>query len=294
MDINKLNFILITSTGRTGTNWLGRYLGSITDSYSVHEPDTFNIRTPLVNFKRLKDVGINTFIIGKLNNSLGSRNINTNYLNNKISQQTAFSMYLRSRRFLRKLPDNIRYVEANPQLFGMIEVFAKYFEKFKSVILVRDPRTWVRSNLRKEQLFNKRDLVLKLGLNRYDPTKGQNLISFEKLLGYWKNVNTILLNQAIYSDSLVLKYEDVFFNNRVGLMMLIKFINPSYKTDEIGDIILNRVNKVEYNQFPDWPEWNEFYVKKMHNICGDMMQELDYGKEPLWLEKVAKVTSNEK
>lgn len=39
-------------------------------------------------------------------------------------------------------------------------------------------------------------------------------------------------------------------------------------------------------QFPKWPKWGKEQTKKLNNICGELMEKFEYGKEGEWKQKV--------
>jgi len=162
----------IVSGGRTATMLFGKRFGeSFGDVFSVHEPDVVDITR---NGFRSSISGVarqGVFRMGVLKSLglAGSRNLSLKRLRGSIDHDRALDWFIKDRRHLAHINRPI-YLEANYQLFGVVEDIIS-LPNSRAILIIRDPRTWIESWLKK-RWYSRSDLLTQLdflGFRRITP-----------------------------------------------------------------------------------------------------------------------------
>jgi hypothetical protein len=300
--------IFLTSTGRTGTQFLGQNMTDmIQDCESFHEPDVLWLKRPGDWFRKIRSFGSHRMILSRFNVKNSIRTLNVWRHMGKISDEDTIGCLHRLRAdFIRGIEAKI-FVEANAAFNAFSDLLPKAFPNCKIVYIIRDPRDCVRSymNVGLTSIYGPLDtrswipqFRLKAKYITKDPSqKRWNRMShFEKLCWMWNRENTFAV-QCIYKtvNARVFRFEDLF-NRRDNYrafhnMLQFATVFPSgfqahYEFDP--EVLGNKVHSLASGTFPKWPEWSETHVKQMHYHCQNLMDEFQYGTEPEWRRMVAR------
>jgi hypothetical protein len=286
------HFVFITSGGRTGTKFFGNLLSHIIqDSFSVHEPDVFS------GFKRksinqLKHFGFNHLVLGKFTGKTGIRNLSQNYLSKRLSlKELETSIAQHREKYYDNIENNL-IIESYSGWYGVIPGIQKLYKNYKIVIIARDPRSWITSNMDWGTMYGKRDWVSKLGLGRLNPKMIKDkeyeeewtyFSRFQKLCWAWKTIYEIMLKSSENDKNVkVIRFEDVFrreakYKNLEDLLTFITHFPGRDFSFKIPDNILERrVNKNISYKFSEWEKWNNEMKNDLLRICGHVMQIFNY------------------
>lgn len=297
--------IFITSTGRTGTKFFSMLLGEILDACdSFHEPDVLTSSVWDV-LPALKQFGFDQIVLDKLSRLRNMQSLSATYAAGKASLDVAAYHVWRLRcRFVSRLPGQV-YAESNGQLWGLVDVVAKVFPDSKSIVLVRDGRAWVRSIVSHlgDRYLSRFDLRSRYGKGRLRPShfvgsEGEKLWDswdqFQKVCWTWQAKTRQLARAASrVPTARLFKYEDVFLSpcRYAVLADMIDFATrfPSgfaARPKPFHGCLDRKIHKSDPALFPHWRDWPDERVRQFHAICGEVMEELGYGDEPEWRERV--------
>lgn len=294
--------VFIVSAGRTGTMFFGERLSEIIrGAHSVHEPDVvegFNKAT----LDHIKTFGWYHMVLGRLLGKTGIRNLSRKYLAGELARGDLIDSLHRQRDGYYRSIDSDLIVESYTQWFGVLPVLPEVFEYHKVVALVRDPRTWMTSLMDYGSRFGPRDLLTNLGFRHLDPKSfgdpqyigsWANMSAFERNCWHWKTICSLLRSHVLASpNARMFRYEDLFlaesrldhFRDMLEFMTLFPGRRFSYRLD--AAILERQSNASKKGRFPDWRAWDKHRARYMHDMCGPLMAEFDYGTEPEWLELV--------
>jgi hypothetical protein len=141
--------VFIVSTGRTGTQFLAKALPQmIDDCAAFHEPDTLWLDRPLeyfggVYWEQVARHGLYHMTFGQTHAT--ATHLATARYKGEVTDAEATDWFDRLRgRFLGKVPESI-FVESNGLLWGVIDLIMDRMPNSKVVMVVREPRAWIRS-----------------------------------------------------------------------------------------------------------------------------------------------------
>jgi hypothetical protein len=285
-------FVFLTSAGRTGTKFFGDLLGEmVEDAFSVHEPDViadFKIKS----LKQLQMFGLYNLVIGKLLNKTGIRNLSQNFLSQKIDLKKLKAAIVNHREKYYHSINKELIIESYSGWYGTIPAIQSLYKNYKIVVIVRDPRDWVVSNMNWGTMYGKRDWISRLKLGRLNPKmindrryldKWQNFTHFQKLCWAWKSIYQTILNAAENDpNAIIVKFEDLFHsgNKYDHLRRLLAFITQypeKYFSFSIPEAILDRKKNVNISYtFPNYENWSVELKSDLYEICGETTSILGY------------------
>ena len=293
--------VFVTSTGRTGTAFFGGLFGRVVrECDSFHEPDCV-AGDPLQDFVDASQLfGLRQVVLEKLRPMGNMRGLTVGRTAGKLQNEPAVRGVERLREaFVRGLPGQL-YVESNHQLVGLIDILPQVFRRCRIVYLVRDAREWVRSCWgHAGGFYRARDLVRLLSGGRLrapmcsdDPwaARWTDMSRFEKNCWLWAKKNRYALDCLRGTDEARMwRFEDVFLGNRryEVLEKLVQFATcfpggPRFEYTSLDGVLERPVNASGPGALPRWREWSEGRVRAFRLICGELMDELGYGREPEW------------
>jgi hypothetical protein len=289
-------FVFIVSAGRTGTKFFGDQLGHmIGGAFSVHEPDVL-MDFKLKSLSQLRLFGWYNLIFGKLTGKTGIRNLSQNYLAGKLSLPELKAAVMDHReRFYRNISQDL-IIESYSGWYGAIPAIRSLYKNYKIVIIVRDPRDWVVSNMNWGTMYGKRDWVSRLKLGRLNPAmindehyrdQWQNFTRFQKLCWAWNAIYGILLKEtADDPNAVIVKFEDLFRSEQKyeHLGKLLAFITryPGRHFDyRLAEGVLEKIANpnVSY-EFPAWKDWDGNMKDDLIRLCSNVAQKFNYCKFP--------------
>ncbi len=292
--INK-NSILITSLGRTGTEFFAKFFQDILpDCVSLHEPDIFELQSlKIPNYRdRLINAGIWRLVVLKLLGKWSLVKISDERFFGRIDGEKAAQFLVKQREsFISERPGSI-YVESNIGYYGLLDVTPLAFKNHKAVLIVRDGRDWVRSAINWGEIYGKK------GIRKYfshtwpsaEKVPGDALASswnqaseFQKACWAWANLNAYAIKTMQQNPAArMYKFEDIFkgpdrydyLNDLVRFTTALPGIDPASlkKTDGWLDQKIHPSS----NQFPAWQEWTAQQKNQFDEICGPLMSRLNY------------------
>ncbi|MEA3449815.1 MAG: hypothetical protein U9Q85_02455 [Patescibacteria group bacterium] len=294
--------IIISSMGRTGTNFFARYFRKIfSDSVSLHEPGSIVLNRKKIRFKKsLKYAGWRVSVINKFINTEDIKKLSKKRMEGKINKEETAEKIIKIRKNIINNIDKNIYIESNYQFQGVLDVLPLVFSNFQSLYIIRDPRDWVRSFINRRGLYHWSDLhyILNNRINAYavgekTKTEWKQMNQFEKLSWAWNFINGYALDSIKKTATCrLIKFEDIFVaDNKTNNLLAITDslrqenrnlkINKNYK--KITKTILEKkINKSYYSILPKWTAWENEQAKTLNKYCGKLMHKLGYGHEKEW------------
>lgn len=286
--------VFLISGGRTGTKFFGNLLQKIIgDTFSVHEPNVLKFnKGPQDILYKIKIFGFYHMILGRLIGQTGIRNLSQKYLGGKLSLQELETAIIRQRRnFYEKITEDL-IIESYSGWYGCIPAIQNLYNNYKIIIITRDPRDWVVSNMNWGTLFGQRDWVSKLGLGRLNPKmvndleymkSWDNLTRFQKICWTYKfQYETMMENVKNDANALVIKFEDLFYSQQryKNLCFLLDFVtkfeNKTFPYTVPTNFLDTQVNKNISYAFPHYENWDNTTKKQFEDICSSIMKKLNY------------------
>lgn len=290
----KRYLLIVTSAGRTGTKYFGERLGEfIPDAYSVHEPDVLMNLSPQ-SLRKIQTFGIYQTVVGKLLRRTGIRNLSIRYLSGQSSLEEMTDAIREHRaRYYQSLGREF-IIEAYSGWFGVLPAVPTLGWNYKILILVRDPYSWVRSNMNWGTMYGYRDWIGKLGIGRLTPSviddevhasDWENYSTFQKLCWAWLKINEVLINYAgMDPNCLVVRFEDLFEKDdkQESLRRVVEwstqFDDKSFDFKVSPDVAARPANVNISDAFPSSEYWDDQLKEELQRICGPMMLRLGYGE----------------
>ena len=253
-------FVFILSSGRTGTAALARYLHrGCKDTTALHEPKPS---------RRLR-ISSNRFLAGK-------------------NTREEMIRRLQAARFkILKGLQTSTYIEANPFLFGFLDVLGEVFDNPQVVHVTRDPRTAATSVLNKGAHHGVKKLFLDWvpywtvrpeDLEARPEKLWRDMTLLERTAWFWQLVNRHLSRGAsIYGEKYRrFKYEDLFRSDGSGLQELAQWIEVEQHEDAFSDLLKTKVNVSTYNLASPWNRWSNSERSLLLNYCKPLMDQYGY------------------
>jgi hypothetical protein len=289
--------LLITSLGRTGTDFFAKFFAHIVpDSTSLHEPDI--IQSTGVSDKlehlieQVQRAGVWRMVVLKALGKWTLVKLSDSRFKGILDDQHAIKNLLAHRaKFIERMPGSI-YIEANIGYYGLLDVTPGVFKHHKAIYIVRDGRNWVRSHVNWGQFYGKSGIRKLFAHNwpiapdlPHDPYVGKwaNLSRFEQLCWAWTRLNTYALKTISKNpDARVFHFEKIFSGEgryKVLDELLTFFTSlPGITRTQLQktDGWLERKIHQSTNEFPGWQEWTDNQKKQFDEICGPLMNELGY------------------
>ncbi len=301
--IQKKHIILFVSAGRTGTKFFSKVLRNmIHNCYTVHEPDVIAQKNYSRLIWQIHTFGLYQVVIGKIMNSTGMRNISRNYIKKKLSKEKAITLILQHRQSFYNGIYNDPIIETNLGWYGLLPLLPDVFNFYKTVVIIRDPRTWVTSIENWGTIYGARDWKLgrdRTGLSPYTIKdkeylkKWDTMSVFEKLCWRWKTMYEHMLNAANKDKNiLVIRFEDLFTNkgDNKHFKKILKFVthfeDKNFHYRFSLDLVKNKINASKYTKDSHWSNWPSPKCQALTAICGEIMKEYDYGTEERWIAKI--------
>jgi len=240
--LKRLAFIV--STGRTGTGFLTRMINEgVPDAFSLHEP------RPAFR-RRLRA-----------------------WMGRAPSAMEKLRFERTRKRFLKEGRGDL-YVENNYQLFAAIPMIRAAFPQAKIIHVIRDGREVTTSFLNRYR-YIRSDPITPADV-RGDPA-GQwweGWTPVQKLAWYWVTVNRHIRAQE---PELVVRFEDLFDDDRTALWDLLDFLEVGYEREVVRNLAQNRVNENKVAFFPPYDQWPTHWQGQFWEIAREAMTEFGYG-----------------
>jgi hypothetical protein len=195
--------------------------------------------------------------------------------------------------FVNSRPGSV-YIETSSAYYGLVAVIADVYENRNSIFLVRDGRSWVSSmiNFSSITMYTQgkyRRLVSPpwpmAEEIKNDPysDKWSKMNTFEKLWWAWSKFNQYALDTVkMNPNARVFRFEDIFEseNRNQTLEDFVQFatsfdhIDPP-SIESLNGWLNKKIHKSE-GQSPDWDNWSLEDKQTFVEICGPLMEKLNY------------------
>lgn len=249
--------VFILSTGRTGTKFFAERLAAFEQIKASHEPSP----------SRVLRFWTNAYIRGEVT---------------KIQMRDVFIKF-RARLISRC---NLQiYVESNNFMTGFSCILSDVLEDPKIIHIVRDPRTYITSAINKGA-----DSGFKGFVNRYVPyahlkaDRSENYWQIKRSARYWQEVNTELDKLNNHNNYLCVRFEDLFKTDNNTMKKIAEYIGIEFKSNTLST--QRKINKSHLSLHSSWGHWSDEEATIVSDICGDLMDKYNYGKEREWIEKI--------
>jgi len=289
--------ILITSLGRTGTQFLARMFAELLpDAISLHEPDIYQ-NTGVANrlesyLAQVRRAGMWRMVVLKALGKWTLVKLSDARFSGRIDARGAVRSLLGQRSdFVRSMPGEV-YVEANIGYYGLLDILPHTFARHRVLYFVRDGREWVRSHLNWGEAYNKRGLRRLISHNWPSPrgngsdpsaAEWRGFSRFERLCWAWTRLNEYALDTlSLNPDVRVFRFEDVFLGDSrpQNLSELVSFATGhlpgvEHRMPPLGGQ-LERRSHGSSGAFPAWQGWTQSQQGHFVRLCGSLMERLGY------------------
>jgi len=292
--------IIICSLGRTGTKFFYTLFSKILpESSAFHEPDVFNFVQYRRNRERVREVrqqlkesGVSNLVIRKALGRWSLISISDARFCGRIDYSESLRRLVDQRKHFVHSQKGEIFVESNVGYYGLIDVLNQAFQSHRVVYLIRDGRSWVRSQLNWGEMYGKggiRHLLAHNWPGAEDLKKDEYhfnwraMSQFEKLCWAWLRLNQYALRTIQENPNAKLFYfEDIFESKNKGrnLAKIVKFATGVANNTDIDSVNLETWLERPIHQsrpkFPPWNDWTNEQKMKFWRICGEFMNRLGY------------------
>lgn len=289
--------ILITSLGRTGTEFFGKFFASILpDSTSLHEPDIFEYKRQNDKWnhylQQVRQAGFWQMGVLKALGKWTIANLSHDRLRKRLSPERAAQNLLKQREtFIARQPGSI-YVEANLGYYGLLDITPNVFQSHRAIFIVRDGRDWVRSHMNWGEVYGKSG-IRKLISHNWPSAKQiandlyaetwDRMTRFERLCWAWARLNQFALKTLENnSNARIFHFENIFTGEGryQTLNELVAFVTeqPAINAAAIKPIDgwLERRSHQSDGAFPAWKDWTQEQKQQFRKHCEDLSYQLGY------------------
>lgn len=223
-----VDVVLITSTGRTGTNFFEHFYSAIDPHVLVfHEPspDLFDLSLQKIRQKKSPEA-----------------------LRNYIISHRAGLLRSTAILFKRLLGRQICLIESNPFIYPLLTEYAPLFKSFRMIYISRSPDTYLLSAYRKDpksdgvnNFYGDTDHRKRLTAVDFDDLTQNAWNKFsrvERIAWYWNKCNSMLMEAKMsYGESAIhIKFEELFNASEEvkenTMRRLLNFTHPAYSFEE--------------------------------------------------------------
>lgn len=188
------------------------------------------------------------------------------------------------------------HIDANNFLYGLAALAPELYPNLKVLHIVRDPRTYVTSQLN----FSRQKRTSFIGnylvpfwqpspffVGELPIAQSFNFSRFQKYCWVWDFKNRVMAQlENSPTPYLCIRFEDLFGKQpEIEFRKITNFFGlPTIKN--IRERFREPANTSKPNFFPEWQEWSPQQANQLKSLCGKQMEKHGYGSEPEWLKKV--------
>ncbi len=252
--------VFALSTGRTGTQTLAHLFNLVSGVYASHEPEPHLYGLSKIAYEQLPNDG-----------SKGMRSLLCE----------AF-LTARRKRFADTALTGRRYVETSPQVTFLAPLIVEALPRVKFVHIVRDPRSVVRSAMRRRWYQGNKFDCWRIvpGNDSKDAESWQQESPFERNIWLWSETNRWIgdfLSQLPADQKLTVKSEQLFANDRETLSSLFALIDSdSPDPRKIRRILAKHYNQETSGKFSDIGSWTPEMRATLGKIAGPIASRYGY------------------
>jgi len=226
--LSGVDVILVTSTGRTGTNFFEHFYKTIDpNAFVFHEPspDLFNLS------------------VQKIRNKKSSQDLQNYIISHRAELIRSTGILIK-----RLLGRSITLIEANPFIYPLISEYAPLFKSFRMIYISRSPDTYLLSAYRKDSKSDginnfygdtdHRKRLTAVDFGEVTQEAWDDLSRIERIAWYWNKCNSILIEtKNSYCESAIhIRFEDLFSSSEKikekTLKRLLNLTHPKYTLEE--------------------------------------------------------------
>jgi len=280
----------VVSAGRTGTAFFGERLNEVfPDTAAFHEPDTINQRHFLHDLTTVvRRFGVYQGVIGKAFGRTGLRNVADRFVAGRISESEAIEQFLEHRARFYQTQRERFVIESNYALFPLLPLLPKLVKQYRVVAITRDPESWIRSYMRKDDRYGSKDFLQVLG-QRISPERIQDeatlkewprMATNERLAWFWQLVYGRIAAAADQDDNIrIFRFEDLFYSDErekyfLEMATFLKGIAGDRVTPRVPAGFLDDVRNASPN--PKSPIDGEEIAAAAAKWCDPLRQRWDY------------------
>lgn len=305
--------IFVTSTGRTGTQFFARLFGDVVpDCDALHEPGMPNFRKPDEILEAVRHFGWRHVFLDVFHPDRNVRGLS--FLNNSghiDDMRLREALYSCRAEFVSSLSGN-RYVESNGALIGLINVLPTVFSHCRTILMIRDPRTWLASMYNSSYAsvkYSRTDYPYRVFHSRITPgvcsddpyqDKWADMDWFQRNCWYWRRHYSSAVRCVHQSGhARCFRFEDIFSGperyQHLGKLVnfATEFLDTSVRPSSLRGVLDKKVNQTQSKKFPCWHDWPPERAQQCYQICGSLMTEFGYGDEDKWQGKLRKARADE-
>ena len=233
---------LITSTGRTGTQFFSYFINTCSsNAFCQHEP------TPSRRFKFYSNL----------------------YLSDKISASFITREFAKCREDITKMARGRYYVESNNFLFGCIRPLSRQYQDLKVLHVIRDPRAYIVSHLKHGFWKGIKRITAQsvpYWIEKMDLAPRDRRNPIRILANRWVYVNETIARTQRDVDYLLIRFEDLFGSDQSlaadTLNAVIRFFQLDIEdVDKAATLLKNKKNVGRKKRIPnDLSPRDEAYV----------------------------------
>lgn len=289
---------IITSLGRTGTKFFAGMMSNLSaDVTSIHEPDIIHLSYKLGHtvtdlLSQINTVGVNNLIFNKMMGKWTLIDLSDRRFYGELTREKAVQLLYEYRHnFIESCSSKV-YLESNVGYYGLIDIVIDVFENQRVAYIVRDGRDWVTSNMNWGEMFNKGFIRETIGHSwptaeylKDDQYSHQwkSMDRFEQLCWAWASLNTYALDTLSSNPfSRIFKFEEIFYSqNRYSHLedfidFLLNFPGQLPVQINLADGVLEDRVHASSGTFPGWEDWGDERIQTFNNLCGSLMERLEY------------------
>jgi hypothetical protein len=191
-------------------------------------------------------------------------------------------MTARRERFRYALSIGKGYFESSPQVTFLAPVIRNALPQAKFIHVVRDPKAFVRSGMRRGWYSNHpMDNTRLKPLNKSKDYKyWEQWDSVEKICWLWKETN-VWINRFMKTlpleQKLFLRSENIFLNKKEEMNSFFDFLNIPRPSDKWIKIILSKeLNAQKTGDFQEVSDWSDELHAKFYRIAGESAKLFGY------------------
>ena len=286
-------FVFIVSGGRTGTKFLGDFLGTmITDCFSVHEPDVLSLHPRYRPWNRIRTFGVKHMVFDRLRGISGIRNLSQRYLSGKISKDDLVKSLKEHREnYYQSISQNL-IVESYSGWYGCLPGIEELYRNHKTLVITRHPKTWIESNMNWGTMYGPKDQTSLFKQERLNPkTVGDTryvgqwdgFTQFEKLCWAYQAIYGNVLAKKEDSPTVMrIRFEDLFdgsgrYDTLKKLLSFVSVFENKNFDFEITEGVLEKKSHQSSNSFTlEKLFWDEEKLETLQRICGPTANDLGY------------------
>lgn len=284
------SIVMLVSGGRTGTQFFGDRISlAISQCFSVHDPDVLSIFLKR-NFSRIRAFGFRHMVLDRVLCRAGLRSTGQLLLRGKLTDAEAIRRVRLARESYYDRIEEPLIVESNTQWLHVLELLPSIWPQAKVVVIVRDPRTWIRSWLNKGFHQRPYDPARWFPPGRYTPSMvGDNewesdwvrLDTFGRLAWEWRYVYSRLRKFVReHRQAEIYRFEDLFAGPLTLEMRRLVEFAANHDGREFSVRIPSDFGAIVKNaskgNAADWSGWSRKQRGLVESMCGELMADFGY------------------